>query len=67
MRWFVTALPALACVTMMLVVCVPMLMHRKTESGDAASKQEVEALRAEVTRLKAERAPEDSTDDHVST
>ena len=66
MRWFLTALPALACAAMMLVICVPLLMHRRTDSGDAASKQEVEALRVEIARLRAERTPEASTDEHVS-
>jgi hypothetical protein len=55
-------LPALACVGVMLVVCVPMMknMHKDHgESEDTAIREEVTELRGEVARLKAERALEE--------
>ncbi len=51
-------LPALACVGMMLLICVPMMRNMHTghgESEDTATRQEVAELREELARLKAER------------
>ncbi len=49
--------PALACVAMMLVICVPM-MRRMMSGGSCddagASRDEVAELRAEVARLRGE-------------
>ena len=52
-------LPALACVGMMLLICVPMMrnMHKDhRDSEDTATREEFAELREEVARLKAERA-----------
>lgn len=65
MRWLVTALPALACLGMMLVMCVPMLMNRKHGSQEGASKEDVAALREEIALLKAERALDGVEDQHA--
>lgn len=65
MRWLVTALPALACLGMMLVMCVPMLMNRKHDSHEGASKEDVAALREEIALLKAKRALDGSEDQHA--
>jgi hypothetical protein len=63
LRTLVTYLPALACGAMMLLICVPMLLGRKhkQDAEPSASQQEVAELREEISRLKAERALEDTT------
>lgn len=59
MEWLWAAVPALACGAMMLVMFVPMLRNRKgTNSAEAASKEDVAALREEIVRLRAARALE---------
>lgn len=65
MRWLVTALPALACGAMMLVICVPMLLNRNKGTNEAASQEDVAALREEIALLKAERALDGTKDEHV--
>ena len=59
-------LPVLACVGMMLLICVPMMRHMRKghdESKDTAMHEEIAELRDEVARLKAERAlPENRID-----
>ena len=56
MEWLWAAVPALACGAMMLVMFVPMLRNRKANNAvDAVSKEDVAALREEVTRLRAAR------------
>ena len=55
MRGLIAALPAVACLGMMLVMCVPMLMNRRKGSNEAASPADVAELREEIARLKAER------------
>lgn len=60
MQWLWAAVPALACGAMMLVMFVPMFMNRKNNNGaEAASKEDVAALREEISRLRATRALED--------
>ncbi len=58
MEWLLVYVPALACVGMMLVICLPMM--RKMSGGHSdeagASSEEVAELREEVARLRAERA-----------
>ena len=51
-------LPALACLAMMLLICVPMLLGRKHNraSDESASQQEIAQLREEISRLKSQRA-----------
>ena len=56
MRWLVTALPALACLGMMLAMCIPMMRSRDKGHSDGASSSEMAELREEIARLKAERA-----------
>ncbi|MBA3430969.1 MAG: hypothetical protein H0U16_05750 [Actinobacteria bacterium] len=60
MRTLLTYLPAVACAGMMLMVCLPMILGRKSHPRDdeAATRQEVATLREEIVRLKAERARE---------
>ncbi len=53
MRWFLIA-PALACGAMMLVMCVPLLLNRNKGTSEAASQEDVAALREEIALLKAE-------------
>jgi hypothetical protein len=66
MRWLLTALPALVCAAMMLLICVPMLFgHRHRRDEQSASKEEVAALREEVDRLRAERTQDLRRDEHV--
>ncbi|MGH2752990.1 MAG: hypothetical protein ACRDLB_01025 [Actinomycetota bacterium] len=65
MRWLVTALPALACGAMMLVMCVPMLLRRNKATSEAASEEDIAALREEIALLKAERALDGVEDQHV--
>jgi hypothetical protein len=62
----VAYLPALACVAMMLLICVPMLLGGKHNqaSDESASQQEVAQLREEVSRLRSERVPADSSEAH---
>ncbi len=61
MEWLWAAVPALACGAMMLVMFVPMFMNRKGNNGpEAASKEDVAALREEIARLRAARALKDS-------
>lgn len=64
MRWLLSALPLLACGTMMLFVCVPMLFGNK-RGGDEQSKEEIAALREEIRRLRAERTSDLRRDQHV--
>jgi hypothetical protein len=61
MRTLLTYLPALGCLTMMLIVCGPMIFRRN--KGDASvhnstqstsSSQEIAQLREEVAVLKAQ-------------
>ncbi len=64
MRSIAVYLPALACVAMMLLVCVPMLLGRKHNqaSDESASQQEVAELREEIAHLRAESAPTDRSE-----
>ncbi len=64
MRSLAVYLPAVACVAMMLLVCVPMLLVRKhNQSTDqGASQEEVAELREEITRLKTQRGLEDKSE-----
>lgn len=60
MEWLLIYAPAFACVAMMVVICFPMI--RKMISGGSsddpgASPEEVAELRAELARLRDERAP----------
>lgn len=58
METLLAYLPAVACVGMMLFVCVPMLFGHRAHPRDAehATSEEVAALRDEIVRLKAERS-----------
>lgn len=60
LRSLAVYLPALACGAMLLLVCVPMLLSRKqTQSSEQnAQQREIEELRQEISRLKAERVLE---------
>lgn len=51
-------LPGLACVAMMLVICLPMMMNRNNKgTGEASpSNEDVAALREEIALLRAERS-----------
>ncbi|MGH2825993.1 MAG: hypothetical protein ACRDKF_03370 [Actinomycetota bacterium] len=64
MESVVAYLPALACVAMMLLICVPMLLGRKHNqaSDESASQQEVAQLREEVSRLRSERESTDRSE-----
>ena len=54
MEWLWLALPGLACAAMMLFVCVPMMFGKKHGcNSEAATKQEVNALREEIAALQA--------------
>lgn len=54
MEWLWLALPGLACAAMMLFVCIPMMFGKKHGcDSDAATKQEIAALRAEIAALQA--------------
>ena len=55
MRWLTTALPVVACLGMMLVMCVPMLMNRGKGANEVASSVDVAELREEIARLKAQK------------
>ncbi len=60
MEWLWLALPGLACAAMMLFVCVPMMFGKKHGcDSEAATKQEMTALREEVAALRGVRAAED--------
>ena len=66
-RLLLSYLPALACLVVMAVVCLPMLLGHRRGRGAAghhspASAEEVAALREEVARLRAELAR--SSDEH---
>jgi hypothetical protein len=55
MRTLVSLLPALACVGMMLFICLPMIRGRhKSPTEEAPTREEVAALREEVARLREE-------------
>lgn len=58
METLLAYLPAVACVSMMLFVCVPMLFgHRgHPRDGERATSEQVAALRDEIARLEAERS-----------
>jgi hypothetical protein len=59
LRTLVAYLPAIACGAMMLFICIPMMrnMHKGQREGeDAATNEELAALREEVARLRAGRA-----------
>lgn len=62
MRTILLYLPAVACLAMMAVICIPMMrnMGKRHEhhSGPTDVSEEVPALREEVARLKTERAIE---------
>lgn len=64
MRSIAVYLPALACVAMMLLVCVPMLLGRKHNqaSDESASQQELAELREEIAHLRAEQALGDKSE-----
>jgi hypothetical protein len=49
MRTLLTYLPAIACVAILLIVCLPMLLKRDGHQND-----DVAQLREEVARLRAE-------------
>ena len=54
MEWLWLALPGLACAAMMLFVCVPMMFGKKNGcDSEAATKQEITALREEIAALQA--------------
>lgn len=58
MEWLWTALPALACGSMMLLICVPMMMGRKHGNSDSTvSKEEVSQLRDEIAQLRRASLP----------
>jgi hypothetical protein len=54
-RTLLTYLPAIACLAILLVVCLPMLMKRDGHDSD-----EVAQLREEVARLRTELAVRDA-------
>lgn len=62
MDWLWAALPALACGAMMLLICVPMMMGRKTNDSDRARAEDLKALREELAALRAEGASPKATD-----
>ena len=58
MEWLWTALPALACGAMMLLICIPMMRGRKHGHDDSTvSREEVSQLREELAQLRRESAP----------
>lgn len=64
MEWLWTALPALACGAMLLLVCVPMMRNMHKDSGgaeDPETRREISELRDEIARLKAERSLTDGS------
>lgn len=65
MRWVLTALPALACGAMMLVMCVPMLLNCNKGTSEAASQEDVAAIREEIALLRTGRALKGAQDEHV--
>lgn len=62
MRTVLIYLPAMACLAMMAVICIPMMrsMHKGSERGeDSDARREIGELREEIARLNAERTLED--------
>lgn len=62
MRTVLIYLPAIACLAMMAVICIPMMrsMHKGSEGAeDSDARREIGELREEIARLKAERTLED--------
>ncbi len=59
MEWLWVGLPALACGAMMLAMCLPMMRQHRGNDAESASKEDVAALREEISRLRAERALSD--------
>lgn len=59
MRTLIAYLPAIACVGMMALICIPMMRNMHKGHGgpdDADARREIGELRDEIARLKAERA-----------
>lgn len=70
MRTLVSLLPALACVGMMLFMCLPMMRGRRRNSKtleEASIREEVAALRIEVARLRQENQALERNDNLDST
>ena len=61
METLLPLLPVLACGAMMLFICVPMMMkmHKGERQDGGGDRREIDELRDEVARLKAERALDD--------
>lgn len=52
MRTLIALSPALGCTAMMLLVCLPM-MRARPNTEDKTTREEVDALREEVARLRS--------------